>query len=109
MGSKIVALAGGMILGMAVLVACEPCYEKLTECKDMIQQKMQKAKTDAETSLATVKQQMNQETDVALGTVEERIDDLIKFVDSIDISKLKGKSRMVLQTMKQKVENLKQN
>lgn len=109
MGSKIGVLAGGMILGMAILVACEPMYQNLTEAKDDAMKKMSKAKTNAETSLADVKQKVNLKTDDALDTIQDKIDDLIQMVDSIDISKVKGKSKMALEAMKQKVMTLKQD
>ena len=77
MVSKIVVLAGGVILGMMVLVSCEPLYQNLKETKDECLKNVSKAKTKAETSLADVKQKVTKKTDDALDTIDEKIDDLI--------------------------------
>ena len=108
MVSKIGVLAGGVILGMMVLVSCEPLYQNLKETKDECLKNVSKAKTKAETSLADVKQKVTLKTDNTLDSMDEKIDDLIKYVDNIDISKLKGKSKMLLMDMKQKLMTLKQ-
>lgn len=109
MVNKIGVLAGGIVLGMMVLVACEPLYQNLTEAKDECMKKMSKAKKKAETSLADVKQKVSQTTDDTLDTINTRIDDLISSIDTIDISKIKGKSKATLEAMKQKLMTLKQN
>lgn len=109
MVNKIGVLAGGMILGMMILVACEPLYQNLTDTKDQCLKKMSRVKTKAETSLADVKQKVNRATDETLDTMNEKLDDLISSIDSIDISKLKGKSKMALEDMKQKIMTLKQS
>ncbi len=109
MVSKIGVLAGGVILGMMVLVSCEPLYQNLKEKKDECLKKVSKAKTKAETSLADVKQKVTKKTDDALDIIDEKIDDLISSVNSLDISKVKGKSKMALEAMKQKIMTLKQD
>ena len=108
MVNKIGVLAGGMVIGMLILVGCEPLYQRLTETKDDCMKKMSKVKTKAETSLADVKKKVTLKTDTTLDSMDEKIDDLIKNVDNIDISKLKGKSKMLLMDMKQKLMTLKQ-
>ena len=103
MVSKIGVLAGGVILGMMVLVSCEPLYQNLKETKDECLKNVSKA------SLADVKQKVTKKTDDALDTIDEKIDDLISSVNSLDISKVKGKSKMALEAMKQKIMTLKQD
>ena len=109
MGSNLGAFAGGIALGMLVLVACEPFYQKLTEVKDEAVKGMQKAKECTEKSLVEMMENVNFDTDNALDIINNRIDDLIQFVNDLDVSKLKGKSRMALIAMKQKINELKQN
>lgn len=109
MGSNIGAVAGGIAIGMFVLLMCEPLYEKLTEVKKDITEGMMKAKTCTEKSLVNMMENVNFDTDNALDIVNNRIDDIIKFINDLDVSKLKGKSRMALIAMKQKINELKQN
>lgn len=109
MGSKITVLASGLILGMALVVACEPLYKRLNDTKKDAYKQMKKTTNKAETALADVKQKVTLKTDEALDTINGKIDDLIQSVDDIDISKLKGKSKMALEAMKQKVKSLKQD
>ena len=109
MGSNIGAVACGVAMGMIVLLACEPLYEKLTEVKGELLKGMKKAKTCTEESLVNMMENVNFDTDNALDIVNNRIDDIIKFINDLDVSKLKGKSRMALIAMKQKINELKQN
>ena len=109
MGSKIAFLAGGMILGMAVLVACDPLYKSMTDAKDDAMKKMKQATNKAEKSLDEIKQKVSLKTDDALDTINGKIDDLINVVEDIDVSKFKGKSKTALEAMKKKVLALKQN
>lgn len=109
MESKIGVLASGIAIGMLVLVSCEPLYQKLTKMKDNCSQKMSKVKTDAQTSLADVKEKVKLKTDDTLDTITEKVNDLITSLDNIDISKVKGKSKMFLEDIKQKLTTLKQN
>ena len=109
MGSKIGAIALGMALGMIVVVACEPFYQKLTEVKDETLKGVQKVKSCTEKSLVDMMENVNFDTDNALDIINSRIDDMIQFVNDLDVSKLKGKSRMALIAMKQKINELKQN
>ena len=108
MGSKISVFATGMLLGMMVLVACEPLYQRLTDVKDSAMMKINHVKKNTETSLADVRQKVMLKTDDALDTINVKIDDLIKIIDDIDISKVKGKSKMALEAVKQKIMTLKQ-
>ena len=108
MGSKIGVFATGMLLGMMVLVACEPLYQRLTEVKDSAMMKINQVKKNTETSLADVKQKVMLKTDDALDSINLKIDDLIKVIDEIDISKVKGKSKMALEAVIQKIMTLKQ-
>lgn len=109
MESKISVLASGMVIGMAVLVACKPLYKSLCDTKDDAMRQIMQAKNKAENSLEKVKKKVTLTTDDALDSINGKIDDLIKSVEDIDISKLKGKSKTALEAVKQKVMTLKQN
>ena len=109
MGSNIGAVAGGMMIGMVVLLACDPLYEKLSEVKKVVTEHLTMAKTCTEKSLVNMMENVNFDTDNALDIVSNRIDDIIQFINDLDVSKLKGKSRMALIAMKQKINELKQN
>ena len=109
MGSNIGAIAGGMMIGMLVILACDPLYDKLSEVKKLAIEKIQKAKTCTEKSLVDMMENVNFDTDNALDIISDRIDDIIQFINDLDVSKLKGESRMALVAMKQKINELKQN
>ena len=106
MGNKIVIFASGMLLGCMILTVNEDLYKDLKVAKKNLMKKINAVKKDAETS---IKEKVDLKTDDALDTVNNKIDDLIQFVDQLDVSKVKGKSRMALLAMKQKIMTLKQN
>lgn len=109
MVNKIGVLASGMVIGMLVLVAYEPLYQRFVDAKDDCIKNMSSAKTKAETSLTDVKEKVITSTDDALDAINKKIDELINSIDDIDISKVKGKSKMLLENIKQKLMTLKQN
>ena len=108
MESKIGVLTTGMIIGMFILVACEPLYQKLTEAKDGCIKKISKVTNDAKTSFENVKAKVEQKTDDALDTIDDKLNDLILSLDKIDISKVKGKSKMFLESIREKLSTLKE-
>ena len=108
MESKIGVLTTGMLLGMLILVACEPLYQKLTDAKDGSIKKMSEVKNDIQTSIENVKGKVEQKTDDALDTIDDKLNDLILSLEKIDISKVKGKSKMFLENIKEKISTLKQ-
>ena len=108
MESKIGVLTTGMIIGMFILVACEPLYQKLTETKDGCIKKISKVTNDAKTSFENVKAKVEQKTDDALDTIDDKLNDLILSLDKIDISKVKGKSKMFLESIREKLSTLKE-
>ena len=108
MESKIGVLTTGMIIGMFILVACEPLYQKLTEAKDGCIKKISKVTNDAKTSFENVKAKVEQKTDDALDTIDDKLNDLILSLDKIDISKVKGKSKMFLENIREKLSTLKE-